>query len=103
MYEGAMYSAHSPLKVEYLVQEERVNYKYSKETVTHSAMTNNWAGTTRSGLLPPLKQKIHQTVQNLPVIPPISGKLDRSNTTEDLSEGANKPEDQDNPDERAVE
>ena len=99
-----MYSAHSPLKVEYLVQEERIRYNYSKETVTHTAMTNNWAGTTRTGLLPPLKHKLHKTVQNLPVIPPISGKLSRSNTTEDLSESANKPEDDDgNQDEAAVE
>ena len=102
MYEGMTHSTHSPLRVEFLVQEEQMNYKYSKETVTHSAMTNNWAGTTRSGLLPPLKHKLHKTVQNLPVIPPISGKLDRSDTTEDLSEAANKPEDQDSPEERDV-
>ena len=94
---------HSPLKVEYLVQEERINYNFSKETVTHSAMTNNWAGTTRSGLLPPLKHKIHKTVQNLPVIPPISGKLERSNTAENLSESANKPDEEDNEDETSVE
>ena len=106
MYDGMAnsYSANSPLRVEFLVQEERIKYNYSKEShsVTHSAMTNNWAGTARTGLLPPLKHKIHQTVQNLPVIPPISGKLDRSDTTEDLSDPANKPEEDENTDEGAV-
>ena len=103
MYEGSMINTSSPIKVEYLVQEERIKYHYSKETVTHTAMTNNWAGTTRSGLLPPLKHKIHKTVQNLPVIPPISGKLDRSDTNEDLSEPADNHEHEENSSEDAVE
>ena len=48
-----------------------------------NTLTNNWAGdlpVTRKGLLPPIRHKLNNAVEKLPVIPPISSKTEHTTT-----------------------